>query len=245
MLTSPQRMLLEMDERLREKQRAALGDENSMAAYYADVARRGDSETIRNLAILGDPAAQKVFEPTTHPEFWSVQTRIEQDVHNSRSRNLAIMIVDELVDRYEEILNELIGNRNDGIDPANPVFFAHHRQGLELIKNYYDRYNSLRFNSGTGSNFSNLEYELGGETNQRGRLVAISSGIITSIIGIIGLACLIRTTGFSAPEPLDLAIGVGGMSRYLGNALGRAQQDKIPTTEILERLRERLQSQLF
>jgi hypothetical protein len=239
-------MLLEMDERLRNAQRLAATDMDARRAYYASVARSGDLETIRNLSMLGDEEAQAISEPTTHPDVWSLQTRLEQDVHNAQARSLAIMIMDELVDAYEERLDELVGDPSQNIDPANPVFFEHYQQGLETIKRYYDRYNALRRNEGTHNNFSNLEYELGGETNAGGRLYGMNGmTTINSMIGVIGLACLVRTSDFSEGANAVTGRWSPGMARYLGNALGSAQGQGIHTSEIMGRIRQRLQSQLF
>ena len=131
-------------------------------------------------------------------------------------------------------------------DGFEPRFFDNHQRGLEIIKNYYIRYNNLRNNDGTDNNFSNLEYELGGETNQGGNLYGMNTmSVVNSIIGIIGLACLVRTSDFSEGSNEVTGRFNPGAASYLGNALGRAQGRGISTSEIMGNIRKRLQSQLF
>ena len=79
-------MLIEMDEHLRATQRRAHGDIDARRAYYASVARSGNREAVRNLAILGDEAAQAIFEPTQHAGVYSLPAQLEDDINDSQSR---------------------------------------------------------------------------------------------------------------------------------------------------------------
>ena len=80
MYTSPQRMLLEMDERTRVLQRQVRsGDLEALQAYYSQIARSGGGETIERLAILGDPVAREITQFEENP-LWSRTVQIQHDI---------------------------------------------------------------------------------------------------------------------------------------------------------------------